>query len=508
MTAIATTSAVRRTNEVVLVRRELTQALVEAIRPDGSIDGPGGSRMVESALLARLLAHAGGHARAGARLERFVRNTSPTDEFERVVQQSFLHPDHAQNIASRFLADFHHSTGMRKRIVLATVLALVGDGGCQPPFPHLSMRYQGHAVWTEVALCAAIVLHAAERGERSTQHERFLVQALQDGHAGEVWHGNVLVHLIALHAVRTFDPGSQILRQGMKTLTRVINPDGGVPFLAAQDIWVSALAGHVLSEVPQACDAASRIGRFIAARQLPDGGWGFCRRTDQSDVDDTSRCVVLLNTLDPQGYGDAIARGRAHLLRNECQGGGFPTYRREDPAEPDLTAGAMIALTPDSTAAAAVTRAGDFLLTTQNPDGTFEPSWTLSESSVLCHVAQALCAVRRCRPDAVAAAITKIANRLTETQNADSGWGHHPGEGSDVISTSHAIRLLAHREPARAAAAVGFLLSSRGPDSRFTSVPDQVGPRPLPYVYPVLTDIHILGALNAVWSVSGRRKAG
>jgi hypothetical protein len=60
-----------------------------------------------------------------------------------------------------------------------------------------------------------------------------------------------------------------------------MNPDGGVPFLAEKDVWISALAGRTLSELAPARGPVPRIGEFVADRQLPDGGWGFCRDTAQ-----------------------------------------------------------------------------------------------------------------------------------------------------------------------------------------------------------------------------------
>jgi hypothetical protein len=39
-------------------------------------------------------------------------------------------------------------------------------------------------------------------------------------------------------------------------------------------------------------------------------------------------------------------------------------------------------------------------------------------------------------------------------------------------------------------------LAEQDPDGGFTSIPDQVGPRPLPFDYPILTDIQTLTALR------------
>lgn len=482
---------------LVMARRDLARTLTDYVRPDGSVDGPSGSRIIESALLARLLMSTGLHSVARIRLEHFVRTAVPVGESERVVQAVFLHPNQARSLARRFLAGFRHSTGDRKRVLLATVLALAGMDGYDGRFAAAARHYRGYAVWTEVMLCSAVILHSAERNPAD---QGFLTEALRTGHKDEVWQGNLLTHVIALHALRTFDPDGALLREGAAALVRTMNPDGGIPFLAAQDIWVSCLAGQALSRAPRAGRAVARIGEFVAARQLTDGGWGYCRSSTQSDVDDTSRCVAFLQTLNPDRYRGAIARGRSYLLQRECPGSGFPTYAPDDPAEPDLTAGAVVSLAPDPAAADAVGRAVDFLLAAQKPNGTFELSWTRSESSVLWHVVEALQAAERRCPQRVAemrAAIRWAVSRLADTQNEDGGWGQHPDAQSDVVSTSHAVRLLARRDPGRTARAIDHLLASRGTDGHFAAVPDQVGPRPLPYEYPILTDVHVLSALES-----------
>jgi hypothetical protein len=76
-----------------------------------------------------------------------------------------------------------------------------------------------------------------------------------------------------------------------------MNPDGGVPFLAEKDVWISALAGRTLSELAPARGPVPRIGEFVADRQLPDGGWGFCRDTaQQAEAEDPAFAARLRKT--------------------------------------------------------------------------------------------------------------------------------------------------------------------------------------------------------------------
>ncbi|MGW5162503.1 hypothetical protein ACWEPN_44120 [Nonomuraea wenchangensis] len=96
-----------------------------------------------------------------------------------------------------------------------------------------------------------------------------------------------------------------------------------------------------------------------------------------------------------------------------------------------------------------------------------------------------------------AAATARSVARLVETQNPDGGWGQLPGDPSDVLSTAQAVPVLArHGGLLSVHRAVTYLLDRQDADGGFTSVPDQVGPRPLPFDYPVLADIHALSALR------------
>lgn len=66
---------------------------------------------------------------------------------------------------------------------------------------------------------------------------------------------------------------------------------------------------------------------------------------------------------------------------------------------------------------------------------------------------------------------------------------------------SLAAHVLLGARPA-ALRAMEFLLNQQRPDGTFSSIPDQVGPRPLPFDFPVLTNIHVISAL--AMSVSPR----
>lgn len=482
-------------------RQRLADFLAGQVAPDGRLVDFCQSRILETALLLQLLrAEDTDGATAGEQeaLRGYLEAASPPDEGNAIIRDAALgSPDVAR--AARFRATFTHTTGARKQILLGTVFSLFG----LVPMADLPTvaAYRGQAAWTEMVLCANNILGSHARGEDAVEDQAFLVGCLTTGLAGRPWHGNVLAHLIALHALRTFQPKGPLLAAGITAVSGTRRPDGGVPFIGSQDVYLTAMAGIALAAVGDKHDVVARMADWLAGVQLPDGGWGYCTETTQTDVDDTSRCVELLRAVGPHRYRTVIAAAEDYLVAMAGPEGGFPTYLAGHPSEPDMTAGAVIALSADWDRHAGVLDAAvGYLLDQSRDDGTYELSWTLSESSVICHVLDALeRAPGAARDERIQRAVNNSVVRLCSTQNDDGGWGRRPGDPSDVLSTAQAIASLA-RSPQLAALhrAGRWLRAQQRTDGRFSSIPDQAGPRPHPYDYPSLASIHTLNALNAL----------
>jgi squalene-hopene/tetraprenyl-beta-curcumene cyclase len=479
-------------------RTQLAGRLAARIEPDGSIQGRCASRGIESALFLRLLRDNRLLPDVQERLARYLEHAVPAHQVESLVQAAVLGRHGQSEDTAAFLRAFDHPTGERKRILLSTVLALVGARQVHDPPVQDIPPYRGNAVWTDLTLCAIKIIHDCAGGRSVREDQAFLERLLRAQPVPGVWQGNLFAHLMGLHAVAVADPGSPLLRQGVSALSSQLNPDGGIPFISGQDVWVSALAGSALARsTPDAGATAAKTGGFIAAQQLPDGGWGYDHSTSQSDVDDTSRCVALLESLDPAKYRRELAEGRSHLAARAGQDGGFPTYMRGDRSEADLTAGSVIALAGhSSTRRGLLVRAGEFLLSAQHEQGWFDPSWTRSQASVLAHVVEALEELERvgaADPARAGQAIGRAVSYLLREQNSDGGWGR---PASDALATAHAVTALAGRaDPERLSAALSLLLSA-AEHPRLPARPDQIGPRPIPYDFPVLVDVHVLTALN------------
>ncbi|MDQ0904453.1 squalene-hopene/tetraprenyl-beta-curcumene cyclase [Streptomyces canus] len=494
------------------VRDRVARHLAVQVDGEGALKDRCAGRIIESALLLLLLRKERALPRAQKELQDYLQGARPNGPLERVVADALLgRPCDAGDVLD--LGRSRHGTGARKRLLLETILGLCGllPDGARPDPRSIGPRPQ--AVWTELTLCAATILHAHGNGGAGQpgaagdatyrwdllEYQDLLVRRLAAFPAGRVWEGNALAHLVALHALHTYRPGCELMREGIEALVRLRGRDGGVPFIDGQEVFVTALAGVALAPVPGHAQLASRMGEYIASRQHADGGWGYNETTTQTDVDDTARCVEFLRTLDGTRFRHGIEGGEAYLRARANEEGGFPTYLRGHPWDLDMTAGAVIAL-PWSRHADLLGPAAEVLISAQHEDGSFEPGWSLSFSSVTLRVLDALSCVPasqedlRRRADACTARAVAF---LQQARASDGGWGHSPDKDSDVLSTAQALCALARHAPgADLAKPLAYLEDQQHPDGGFTSVPDQAGPRPLPFDFPVLADVHVLTALN------------
>jgi squalene-hopene/tetraprenyl-beta-curcumene cyclase len=485
-------------------RRRLVEHLVGQVDTDGAVRGRCASRVLESALMLLLLRKENQHPDIQENLTHYLQHTPPSSVLDSAIIDAAAHgrSDRGRELVANYLDRFHHYTGTRKRMLLNTVMALLG---LMPHDQNLDSRQilcDGFATWTNLTLCAIKILTEHAQGRPDSADHTHLLQQLSGGSVREVWEGNVLAHLIALHAGAEFRPRSSVVREHIRILIRVQNPDGGMPFIDSQDIYLTAIAGLALTQSGLACAHAARMGRYIAARQAADGGWGYADKVRQTDTDDTAWCLDFLRAIDPAAHRSTIEEAERYFTTIAGPDGGFPTYIRGHAPDPEMTAGAVIALAPVWTRHGELLRASaGFLLDSQYPDGTFRRDWTLSASSTIARAAQALDALpSTLAPELqprIAHAITLSRNYLEATRNPDGGWGHGDGDDSDVLSTARALSFVARFCRSDITHdAVRYLLERQQDNGGFTSIPDQVGPRPFVFDFPVLTDIMTLHALN------------
>ncbi|MCG0070014.1 terpene cyclase/mutase family protein, partial [Streptomyces tricolor] len=125
----------------------------------------------------------------------------------------------------------------------------------------------------------------------------------------------------------------------------------------------------------------------LAARQNPDGGFGFTVGVTQSDVDDTSYTLEFLRAAAPVRHARTITAAEDYLLAQRNPDGGFPTFVHGAPSEIAMTAGAVNALAPNPARRPDVERAVAFLL---EADHLVERSWSRNATNALFRVTLAL----------------------------------------------------------------------------------------------------------------------
>ncbi|WP_217211780.1 prenyltransferase/squalene oxidase repeat-containing protein [Streptomyces sp. AC550_RSS872] len=482
----------------------LRDGLASQVEEDGLVRDRCGSRVLESALLLSLLRKTSTLPHVHDGLADYLRNARPDGPMDTMIVEAAMGRPGQHDRAVAYLDEFRHHSGARKRLMLSTLLSLTGVMPIGTNTDAHALHYQGYAAWTELSLCAIKILHGHAHGGHaavSSADRDYLAGRLESAGPGQVWEGNALAHLIALHALHACQPDSPLLHGGIAALCRIRNSDGGLPFISGQEIFVTALAGKALAAARAPRSLLIQMADRISGLQQRDGGWGYTETTAQTDVDDTAVCVEFLRIADTARYRQVVARAEQYLGGMADPRGGFSTYVRGHQREVDMTAGAVMALSASwQDHAPLVDKCVDFLLCAQRDDGTFENSWTRSRSSAIHRVLDAL----RHIPPALADRSARIAHAtsastgyLARTQNPDGGWGYHPGKDSDVVSTAHALPVIAHtghRHTLRRG--LHYLLTHQNADGGYTSVPDQVGPRPLPFDYPVLADVHVLNAFT------------
>lgn len=481
------------------------------------IDDSGGifercrSRVLESALMLKLLQQRKMHTATQASIIRFLhlqRNEHGKLTIERLLIDAALgEVTYWQDeIKDKVLAGFNHFTSSRKSVMFSTYLAILGALPYSTKIDPSLVEYQGYASWVGLTMCSIKVLNACGQGRRDLIgpfDEQFITEQLSRNSRREVWEGHFPAHLLALLSLHELKPDSELILIGIQNMLRYRNADGGLPFISDMTVFLTTLAGTALAKTSRDAAILKQMAAYIALLQAPDGGWAYTEGVKQTDVDDTCCAIECLRLVDPLTYSPIILRGEAYLTGMANPDGGFPTYCQGHTSEVTMTANAIIALAPEwNRHMKLLNKAVTFLLDTQQPDGSFERSWSLSTTYAIARVSAAMQQI----PDQYTSQFSdrtnemfeRILRYLTEAQNPDGGWGHCVGDPSDVISTAHAMTTVVQlKSMTFFISGLEYLLEQQQADGGFTSIPDQAAPRPIPYDFPVLADIFVLKALGA-----------
>lgn len=503
--------------ELGAARHRVSAFLGATVDADGGVRRPCASRTLESALLLVLLRGRDTHPEQVSRIADYL--AAPEAQvtgFESALAQAVLHGRTIDTdvVGDELLADFDHFSVTRKRLLFDVHLAVAGAVPFDPSMLHPARTAateggDNSVSWVELIMLSVRVLvaHGLGRAWEISYAEQHRLLTLLGSSRAPVWEDYPIAHLLALLAVEHFAPEHPLVDSGVTALLASCNPDGGVPSVSDLHVFTTACTGLALARAKAEPALLRRLCDYLVRQQLPDGGWTFGEHMRHTDVDSTSYAAACLATVDPVRHRTTLERAASYFRGMAGSDGGFPTYMRGDPSEVGMTGGALSALPWREFAPAGLPEdAARWLLDAQQTDGTFERSWSLSEANTIWRAMWALNSLPESTRTALHRRIT-AANAaslrfLARAQNRDGGWGHRPGDPSDVTSTCYSLLALSamgrrpHRDPI-VRAGVAHLLSRQDRDGTFTAPPDQVAPRPLLFDAPVFTDIWVLLALTS-----------
>lgn len=487
--------------DVAGLRARLIERIQGKVTADGAVRDHCVSRVLESALAVPLLRSAGqGQARYTS-LERFLHHRgSGGAGFDRFLANASINGGQCDVAASfseglitkvpGFLAD-------RKILQLQAFELLVG-GTPTVPWQDSAFRLDGLHSWARVQVIAVKIITASALGcpDRITDEDVRVL--LETQRSAEIWEGNILIHILVLHALLRLPRTAMVFRSGVRKLLSIQNDDGGFPFVTDTDTWSTATAAMALWSVAAPAELTALMADCLHRRQMPAGGWSYTDAASQTDADTTSVALHVLHCIGPEVFEDAIADGLNSIRNLTRADGGFPTYIGDAPSEACMTAACVDALSVQRPENENLIRRGlRFLVGQQVDDGSFPLAWSNSTLHTTYRVMLAAERNKSLRELGVDEMVRRCLAYVSATQNADGGWGQQPGEPSDIASTAYGLICACNRDdPRQAGRALAFLLAAYDSDEQKNSRPESFGPRPFVFDVPVLRDIPPLLALG------------
>lgn len=497
------------------------QFILDQRQADGRVVGGCAGRALESALALHLFRRLEYAPEIAAEITKFCRrylactpaSMSGADQLDRnlsrVICELVIHGRLERDGLATLecaLSGFDHPTLWRKRVlveVLLTELGGLSPGQAVLPLP--VARAGASHLWVTILLRSIRILQLCHLGREHEVSDAEVAEIVATQSIDGSWEQHVLVTAIALLALSRVGRASPRCALGLSFLASQLRPDGGVPFITNEDVWVTCLAGWVLSEARIPAAELQRTEQYLVSLQQTDGGWAYAEGVSQTDADDTSLGLMFLARRNPIGHRTTIRRAVAHLLSLQNSDGGFPTFVRGAASDAEITAKAILALRVSGVAPPEVLDAAwSWLGQAQQAGGGFRGEWKLCVTYPALHV---ISAAAGHRPGTRAAEIRRRCIAfLRDLRRADGGWPIHPDDRhSHVSSTAYAIGGLAacpgsltSRELYESAL---VLLAGQGPDGAFAASPDSLGPRPFVYDVPILATIYSVWALARVRGV-------
>jgi squalene-hopene/tetraprenyl-beta-curcumene cyclase len=399
-------------------------------------------------------------------------------------------------------------------------------------FGALGLRVVSYALPALIAIGQAIHRHRPPRNPltllfRALTKDKTLrlLEAIQPASGGYL-EATPLSSFVTMSLAGSGLADHPVARKGVEFLAASAREDGSWAIDTNLATWVTTLSVGALDG---ALDPEGRaaIKRWLLGQQYrtehpytgaAPGGWAW---TDRSggvpDADDTPGALLALARLAPDDpeAGAAAAAGVRWLLDLQNSDGGIPTFCRGwgklpfDRSCPDLTAHAIRAWRawPSERSGPATDRAFDYLVRSQQADGSWVPLWfgnqrapeqtnpVYGTSRVL------LCAMHGSTP-AWKAAVERARGWLLRAQNPDGGFGGAPGIEATIEETALAVEGLAAAGGADAAVARAcrWLAERTSEGTRFEPSPIGLYFAKLWYwdrLYPLIFTVGALGRARA-----------
>jgi squalene-hopene/tetraprenyl-beta-curcumene cyclase len=270
-----------------------------------------------------------------------------------------------------------------------------------------------------------------------------------------------------------------LLSQALAAIEDLVVEHGDYAYVqpCVSPVWDTSLAAHALIEAGQDENAAGIKASLDWlkplqvldvkgdwAAQKPNvrpGGWAFqYNNAYYPDLDDTAVVVLAMDRArkhpsfkDAHSYDEAIARAREWVEGLQSRNGAWGAFDADndyeylnnipfadhgallDPPTADVTARcvsmlAQLGETRDSSKA--LERAADYLLETQEKDGSWFGRWGLN---YIYGTWSVLCALNAAKVDPNSAAVRRAVAWLKSIQNADGGWG----EGGESYELDYTV---------------------------------------------------------------------
>lgn len=514
-----------RTTKTISIKQQLNaklRTILASQRHDGSINAHCCSRVLESTLTLYLLRNLSYLQSKQKQIENYLINEisknhhTDINGIEKaviVMAELVIYDNNVSSKSSIQLIDsiLNHKQG-RKKLYFGCLFAEVGVFHFSDlPFDYRVFKNPIWLVqtWARVMICSLKVLYCygtSKESQITTEDKDFLKEKLLNVN---IYENNVLTQIVGLIALSKM-LAKEHLEASINALMRWQQQDGGFPLMTGLDNFVTPLAGlAALEALPNLSKqyqktvytAVTQMADYLASEQLENGGWSYMSGTTQTDLDDSGLCCALLSKVDANKFDRHLQKVEQYKIKMHNKDGGFPTYIKNNPSTPSMTAAALHGIAellfyyPDKSSfwKDSIHQTLQYLTTCQKNNGTFERRWSNTETHAMFRVAMAMHSIQNLNDfedfnEIITVITSKMEYYLRKNQNPDGGWGLSSKADSDVISTAYAIICCTKSERELATKGMNFLISLEQENNEILKYkPDLLGPRPLPYDIPLLS---------------------